>query len=90
MTLTFDRAVNIAGFGGDSVLVNDLPGTGQFYDGTGGASLESAMVVVIELVALGEAETPGVTLSAAGGAGVIAVDGGAAWAGAVELPLPYP
>ena len=90
VTLQFDRPVSIAGFQGDSLVVNDVTETGRGYDGTGGASLLSPSVVEVSLVDLGEAEGSGVTLSAASGAGIVAVDGGAAWAGGFDLPLPYP
>ena len=90
VTLTFDRPVNIAGFAGDSLIVNDVVESGRGYDGTGGATLLSPAVVEVSLTDLGEAEGAGVTMSAASGAGIVAVDGGQLWAGGFEIPLPYP
>jgi hypothetical protein len=47
-------------------------------------------VVRIGLAEIGASMGPGVTLTANAGAGIIAADGGAPWAGVTDVELPFP
>jgi hypothetical protein len=88
-TLTFDRAVSIAAFDGSKWTVVHQPLEGVYTPS--GVSLTDAMTVRIDMT-LDSACDPGpdVLLNAAAGNGVVAVDGGVAWAGASDLNLPFP
>jgi hypothetical protein len=88
LTLGFDRAVAIVGFDPAAIGVADGPGE-SFYDGSGGATLSGANTVVVGLIYLYAASGDDVELTATAGNGIVAVDGGVAWAGASGLVLPF-
>ncbi len=87
--LTFDRDIDIAGIVVGDVSVNDGPESIRFV-GFGAATLVTPTKVVIALVEDGGQGGPLVTLSAGAGNGIVAVDDGAAWAGAADVELPFP
>ena len=89
--LVFDRAIDIAGFEGSGILVDD----GQFrltlYDALGGLTLDDPQTLRIELTTVGASTVAGeVLLSAAADNGIVAVDDGGTWAGVSDLELPFP
>ena len=81
VTLTFDRAVNIDGFDGTLLLVDDAVEQGVRYEGSGVVTLIGPAVARVGLAEIGASIGPGVTLTATAGAGIVAADDGAAWAG---------
>ena len=90
LILTFDRAIDMAGYDGSAVIVNDGSFVGMVYSATGPVTMLSPTSVSIELVAISEDYGPGVTLSAPGTSGIVAVDDGGTWGGAVNRALPFP
>ena len=90
VTLTFDRPVNVDGFDPLLLLVSDADEQGVRYEGSGVVTLTEQVVVRIGLAEIGASIGPGVTLTANAGAGIIAADNGAAWAGVTNLGLPFP
>ena len=90
LTLTFDRAIDIAGLVGGDVIVNDADITGNLYEATGPATLTSPTTVRIELNGVGEATGTGVRLSAGSANGIVAEDDGGTWAGVADVELPFP
>ena len=90
VTLTFDRPVNVDGFDPLLLLVSDADEQGVRYEGSGVVTLTGPVVVRIGLAEIGASIGPGVTLTANAGAGIVAADGGAAWAGVTDLDLPFP
>jgi hypothetical protein len=89
VTLTFDRAIDIAGLVGGDIIVNDADITGNLYEATGAATVLSPATVRIELNGVGESTGTGVRLSAGAGNGIVAVDDGAMWGGVSDLELPF-
>ena len=90
VTLTFDRAINVDGFDPLLLLVSDADVQGVRYEGSGVITLIGPAVVRIGLAEIGPSIGPGVTLTATAGAGIIAADDAAAWAGVTGLELPFP
>ena len=88
--LTFDRAINLGGYDGTAVVVDDEADTFNAYQGTGGAFPIGANAVDIFLVDPTVPTGPGTTLTATAANGIVAVDDGGAWAGCVSLTLPFP
>jgi hypothetical protein len=91
LTLTFDRAIDIAGFEGSGILVDD----GQFrmtlFDALGALTLEDPQTLRIELTTVGPSTAAGeVLLTAGANNGIVAVDDGGTWAGVSNLALPFP
>jgi hypothetical protein len=89
VTLTFDRAIDVAGFDGQYVIVRDGPNS-LLYDAMGGAVLMGPNVAELTLVLLEGDSSVGVTMNVSPDNGIVAVDDGAAWGGVSELPLPFP
>ena len=89
VTLTFDRAIDIAGFDGSVVIVRDAA-EALLFDATGGAELLSPAVARLMLVPVEGDSTPGVTMIASPTNGIVAVDDGGTWGGVSELSLPFP
>ena len=91
LTLTFDRAIDIASINASVIHVNDDSYALLLLAGDPGAvSLLDPATVQLGLIDAG-ASTPGpITLSAAGSNGIIAVDDGGTWPGATDLVLPFP
>ena len=88
--LTFDRAIDIAGLAAGQVVVDDGPVSGWSWVGIGSGTLIGPTIVEIELGAQTESSSPGTVLNASAATGIVAVDDGGAWAGATNLPLPFP
>ena len=90
LTLTFDRAIDISGLDGTVIFVRDGDETHTLWHGTGGAELLGPAIVQITLNEFDPESVPGIVLSASATSGIVAVDDGGQWAGASNLPLPYP
>jgi len=90
VTLTFDRAIDIAGIVGGDIIVNDADITANLYEATGPVTMLSPTTVRIELTGVGEATGTGVRLSAGAANGIVAVDDGGTWAGTTNTELPFP
>ena len=89
LDLTFDHAIDVGAFNGDGVFVDDAVDALLTFIAIGGAELLSATIVRIELVEFENATGTGVTLTAPGNTGIVASNGGAAWAGCTALALPF-
>jgi hypothetical protein len=90
IVLTFDRAIDIAGLDGAQIVVNDGVYVGSVFAATGAATMLSPARVRILMSPIGEAEIGAVTLTATADTGIVAVDDGGTWAGAVNQALPFP
>ena len=89
VTLTFDRAVDPSAMGPEVVTVFD--GVNAFeYRSTADVAQPNANTVQVIALEFGEFEGTGRRLTAAAPTGIVAVDGGVAWAGVVDLELPFP
>ena len=90
VTLTFDRAVDVAGVVGSAIRVNDGGGeVDATLNATGAVAVLSPTSVRLGLVHAGPPTGPGMTMTATAGNGIVAVNGGAPWAGVTELTLPF-
>ena len=72
--LTFDRAIDIAGIVPSTVLLSDGDVMGFFYEGSDEAFLMGPTVL---------------RMTVGAGNGVVASGDGAAWAGVMDLELPF-
>lgn len=89
VTLAFDRAIDVTALDGAAVVVDDPVVTGVLYEATGGPVLLDPATVRITLNAIGDPSGTDVRLTAGAGNGIVAVDDGGAWAGAINLLLPF-
>jgi hypothetical protein len=90
LTLTFDRAIDIASFDPSQVNVQDPSGTGWAYVGTGVVDTPSPQTVVVEMAQTTPASWFFDSVTASATTGIVAVDDGGTWAGVTNLNLPYP
>ena len=90
VTLTFDRAIDIAELDGAVVVVEDGVHSQFRYAGTAGATLLSPETVQIELAGVEEFVGPDIRLNVGITNGIVAVDDGGTWLGASDLELPFP
>ena len=90
VTLTFDRAIDIAAIDVTQIFVND--GAIMFfrYVGWDEAWLTSPTTVRVQLNGISEDPPPGVHLTADADSGIVAVDDGGTWSGVTDLSLPFP
>ena len=89
LTLTFDRAVDVAGIVPAAFIVHDGP-TGFSYQGISVYDHSTPQTVTVEMSGIAEYEGPTVLLNAASANGIVAVDDGGTWAGVNDVVLPYP
>ena len=89
LTLAFDRAVDVSGIDVASFRV-DIGVLGFTYVGFDAPIIVNPTTVQILLSGIDDYTGPGVILTAAAGNGIVAADGGAAWAGVTDLSLPFP
>ena len=91
VTLTFDRAIDVATIHVAAVEVSDWSYWGAVMRGdpAGTTALVGPDAVRVPLVQIGDATHGGVTLTATAGNGIVAADDGGTWAGVSELPLPF-
>jgi hypothetical protein len=93
VTLTFDRAIDISGFDGAAIFVNDVSETGLLYDGSGGAVLAGAEVVDVFLAEAGTPSGGGIRLTATAANGIVAAGSPGppgAWPGVTDFELSTP
>jgi len=86
--LTFDVAVDVAGFLPATVLVSDEDANASM-GGRGPVVAVSPAVVQVPLEWVGGSAGPGTTLTVAADNGVAAVAGGVAWAGVSGAAIPF-
>jgi hypothetical protein len=89
LTLVFDRAIDVSGFDGSQVTVNDGAYNLQAYSGADSPTLSDAVTVVIVLDVVMGTEAGDVTMDASPASGIAAVDDGGTWDGASSLVLPF-
>ena len=87
--LTFDRAIDIAGLEASAVVVSDGDVMGFVYAGTAESFLMGPTVLRVMLVGIEEGAEPGITMTAGAASGIVASGDGAAWAGVMDLELPF-
>ena len=91
VSLDFDRPVDVAGFDGSQIVVDDAEFALTRYAATGLVTQTGPASLLIGLEPIGPATGgSGVTLTASAASGIVAVDGGAAWAGVADVELPFP
>jgi hypothetical protein len=89
LTLTFGRAVDLAGADVSQISVSDGAESGYVWFGDSVVSQPTPASVVLALTE-GSAATGPTVLNATEDAGIVAEGDGAHWAGVTELGLPYP
>ena len=89
LTLTFDRAVDVAGIVPTAFIVHDGP-TGFSYQGISVYDHSTPQTVTVEMGGIAEYEGATVLLDAASANGIVAADDGGTWGGATDLELPFP
>lgn len=88
ITLTFDRAIDIAELDGSQIQVVDGSGTGFIYVATGDAEMFDPMTIAIGLNVIEDSFDPGPRLNASATNGIVASGDGGAWAGIENAPIP--
>ena len=89
LTLVFDRPVDVSGMDVAAIRVDN--GLLMFsYAGWQAPVLLDPTTVQVLLEGTTDYDGPGVILDAPGGAGIVAAEDGAAWAGVDDLALPFP
>ncbi|MGB7158953.1 MAG: hypothetical protein WBD40_12850 [Tepidisphaeraceae bacterium] len=88
--LAFDRAIEIDAMDVTLVVVDDDTYRGLTLAGFGTPVLVTPTTVRVVLDEVGGATQADVHLTAGAGNGIVAVDDGAAWAGAEDVELPFP
>jgi hypothetical protein len=88
VTLTFDRPIDVADVNCSAITVDD--GMFGFRFVAVEANLLSATTVELVLNGIDELPFVGVKMNATASNGIVAAGDAAAWAGALELELPFP
>jgi hypothetical protein len=88
VTLTFSRAVDVAGFVPSQVNVIDGPNA-QLFQATD-ITLDDPVTATVSLTQVDSASGDDVLLDATAANGIVAVVGGEPWAGVAGLVLPFP
>ena len=88
LTLTFDRAIDIAGMVPYQITVLDGPG-GLEWGATPSVTQIGPATVEIMMIELYAFESVGVVMNATNETGIVAAVGGASWAGCAGLALPF-
>lgn len=88
--LTFDRAINIDAIDGSQIIVKDGLGVQKIRQGNASVQLIDPQTVEIFVPAIGDYTQPNRVLEATAMTGIVAVDDGGTWAGATDLPIPFP
>ena len=86
--LTFDRAVDISAMVPYQITVYDGPG-GLEWGATPTVTQISPVLIEIAMIDLYAFTGEGVTMTATDATGIVAVDGGEAWAGVADVALPF-
>jgi hypothetical protein len=93
LTLGFDRALDLSALDPSQIVVDDGPGTGELYVGSGAATVLSPSSFTLGMMDAGSSGGMAVLLIAGSATGIVAVDDGGVWAGTgsgVVLPIPTP
>ena len=90
VTLTFDRAVNVAAFAPTAVTLQDGIYTGGSFVGSGPATVINPTTIQVFLEQIGSPTVSDVELSATASTGIVAADDGGTWAGVTNVVLPFP
>ena len=89
LILSFDRPVDVAGLVPGLLRVDN--GLLMYrYVGYQTPAVLDPQTIEVPLTGVEDYAGPGVTLTAAAGNGIVAADGGLAWAGVGDLELPFP
>ena len=88
LVLMFDRAIDVAGMVPYQISVFDGPG-GLEWGSTPTVTQLSAESIEVQMIELYAYDGPGVFMNATDETGIVAVDGGEAWAGAAGVELPF-
>jgi hypothetical protein len=89
LRLTFDRAIDIPGFVATEIIVDDGVFGGSKYQGLSGTLIDPTTIEV-SLLDIDAWVSTDVRLTAGAGNGIVAVDDGNAWAGVINLLVPFP
>ena len=89
LVLVFDRAVDVGGFDGAQIVVDDGAFNFTAYSGAS-AGLDGPAVVRVTLEVDGSSSASDVRLTASALSGIVAVDDGGVWDGVSGLALPFP
>ena len=89
VTLEFDRAIDTTAFDSTVVRVNDAD-YGDLYEGKPFFAQLAPNRVAVSIQLLGSASGVGVRLTVPEGNGIVAASDGAAWAGVVDVVIPFP
>ena len=89
LTLTFDRAIDIAAIDVGQFHVFDGVFNNRSYVGDGTATLQGPAIVRVNVTELGATGAGSVTMSAGAENGIVAEDDGGTWAGVENLTLPF-
>ena len=90
VTLTFDRAIDIAAIDPSVIRVYDGGAALAVYQGAGdGASLDGPATLRLEMEEFGESAAGPVLLVSSDQSGIVAENDGGTWAGAVNVVLPF-
>ena len=90
VTLTFDRAIDIAGIDVGQFHVFDGVFNNRSYVGDGTATLQGPAIVRVAVTELGATGAGVITMTAGATNGIVAEDDGGTWAGVENLTLPFP
>jgi len=88
LTLTFSRAINVAGLSPTQITFRDATQERTYRAGT--VSTPSANVAQFTLVQIGMFAGGGYLLNATASNGIVATNDGSAWAGVANRSLPFP
>ncbi len=93
LTLGFDRAVDLEALDPSQIGVDDGPGTGLAYVGSGAATVLTPERFTLGMSDAGSSGGMAIVLLASASCGIVAADDGGVWAGTgsgVVLPYPMP
>jgi hypothetical protein len=90
VTLTFDRAIDVAALDPSQVTLDDAAGAGWVYAGAAIDSRPDPRTLVLNMAATDVPATAENRLNATADTGIVAADDGAAWAGVAGVGLPFP
>jgi len=88
--LSFDRAVDVAGFDPAAITVQDGVYAAGLFVGSGPATVVNPTTIQVFLEQIGSPTVSDVELWATAGTGIVAVDDGGTWAGVTAVVLPFP
>jgi hypothetical protein len=91
LTLSFDRAIDIAEVEPSQVSVDDGPSSGSIWvGGAGTPTLVDPQTVRVPMSEFSASASPATMLTATAASGIRAADDGGTWPGVTDLELPLP